>query len=177
MAYCYEVQLEERAQRKGLGKHLMQLLELIVSHVGVAGGAADGVGTAGIPLRCGGGRPAFGRGRPALVPAPIHHSRHQPAAAQPFRPSPNHSTPQPTNPPPKAVKYGMAGVMLTVMRGNGAALSFYHRLGYKEHASSPGYDDPDASEGYLILFKPLVKARPHAHGHAHAHGHGCGCSH
>ena len=30
MAYCYEVQLEERARRKGLGKHLMQLLELIV---------------------------------------------------------------------------------------------------------------------------------------------------
>lgn len=30
VAYCYEVQLEEAAQRKGLGKHLMQLLELIV---------------------------------------------------------------------------------------------------------------------------------------------------
>jgi GNAT superfamily N-acetyltransferase len=30
LAYCYELQLEGRAQRKGLGKHLMQLLELMV---------------------------------------------------------------------------------------------------------------------------------------------------
>jgi hypothetical protein len=31
VVYCYELQLEEAAQRKGLGKFLMQLLELIVS--------------------------------------------------------------------------------------------------------------------------------------------------
>ena len=31
VAYCYELQLEAAAQRKGLGKFLMQLLELIVS--------------------------------------------------------------------------------------------------------------------------------------------------
>lgn len=30
LAYCYEVQLEEKAQRRGLGKHMMQLLELMV---------------------------------------------------------------------------------------------------------------------------------------------------
>ena len=29
MLYCWEVQVEERAQRKGLGRFLMQLLELI----------------------------------------------------------------------------------------------------------------------------------------------------
>lgn len=31
IVYCYEVQLEEGAQRKGLGKFMMQLLELMVS--------------------------------------------------------------------------------------------------------------------------------------------------
>ena len=31
VAYCYEVQLEAAAQRRGLGRHLMRLLELIVS--------------------------------------------------------------------------------------------------------------------------------------------------
>jgi GNAT superfamily N-acetyltransferase len=45
LAYCYELQLEAAAQRKGLGKHLMQLLELIVSE-GWAGRGFGGVGAA-----------------------------------------------------------------------------------------------------------------------------------
>ncbi|GBF99272.1 hypothetical protein Rsub_12032 [Raphidocelis subcapitata] len=109
VAYCYEVQLEERAQRKGLGKHLMRLLELM------------------------------------------------------------------------ALRNGMAGVLLTVMRANTDAIAFYARLGYSEHESSPGYADPDEEPaGYVILCKPLsrpARGHSHAHGHGHAHGHAgcCGC--
>lgn len=35
VAYCYEVHLEERAQRRGLGKHMMQLLELVAVKYGM----------------------------------------------------------------------------------------------------------------------------------------------
>lgn len=106
VAYCYELQLEEAAQRKGLGKHMMQLLELI------------------------------------------------------------------------AAKYAMAGVMLTVMRANTGALTFYSRLGYREHESSPDVADPEERTGYMILFKPLIRPQQRAAAAAHHHHHGhhaCGC--
>jgi hypothetical protein len=68
----------------------------------------------------------------------------------------------------------MWGVMLTVMRNNGGALAFYQRLGYREHDSSPGVDDPQERAGYMILFKPLLRPQHH-HGHHHGHSHACGC--
>jgi hypothetical protein len=73
------------------------------------------------------------------------------------------------------VKYGMWGVMLTVMRGNTAGLGLYSRMGYREHESSPGVADPEERTGYIILFKPLLRPQPHHH--HHGHGHGCGCHH
>eukprot|EP00877_Chromochloris_zofingiensis_P000004 jgi/Chrzof1/10003/Cz04g23190.t1 len=86
--YCYELQLEQAAQRQGLGKFLMQLLELI------------------------------------------------------------------------GLKYGMQGVMLTVMSGNMAAREFYSKLGYRVHNTSPGYDDATEAAGYEILHKPFRRRQP-----------------
>ena len=59
----------------------------------------------------------------------------------------------------QGIKYGMQGVMLTYMVGNQAAASFYNKLGYREHDSSPGYEDPTDDTGYKILHKPLLQAK------------------
>jgi hypothetical protein len=32
VVYCYELQVDDSAQGKGLGKRMMQLMELLVSH-------------------------------------------------------------------------------------------------------------------------------------------------
>jgi ribosomal protein S18 acetylase RimI-like enzyme len=53
----------------------------------------------------------------------------------------------------------MQAVMLTVMAGNSAAASFYAKLGYQEHETSPGYQDPTDDTGYKILHKPLCQAK------------------
>lgn len=143
MAYCYELQLEAAAQRKGLGKHLMALLELMVGRVG-------GGGRAALCVHNRRGAVCWRRGH--RTRAPCSRPPRRRAAAQ-------------------SARFGMAGVLLTVMRANGGALSFYGRLGYREHESSPGADGEEAPAGYVILGKQLGR-RPAA-GHSHSHGGGC----
>lgn len=60
----------------------------------------------------------------------------------------------------QGLKYGMQGVMLTVMSGNMAAREFYSKLGYRVHNTSPGYDDATEAAGYEILHKPFRRRQP-----------------
>lgn len=136
--YCYELQLHPSVHRKGLGKRLMQMLELVVrqwhalscgllKQEGLAAAAGSSLTTCLVQLCT---RWAIG-GVPQLVVL---------VATQ-------------------ALKFGMHMLMLTVQKSNVAALSFYSALGYKQHPSCPernAFDDFDGHDpGHRILFKDL----------------------
>jgi ribosomal protein S18 acetylase RimI-like enzyme len=109
--YLYELQLAEAAQRKGLGRHLMQQCERAARAAGME--------------RCVAGRRLRARSRRPTPPAP---------ALRPLTPSPPSHTPSPLHP-------FQSSVVLTVLKNNEAAVQFYARLGYVEDEASPGEGD------------------------------------
>lgn len=180
--YCYELQLHPSVHRKGLGKRLMQMLELVVSRSPDPAGCSHTnatvlvhESTAGVVhhnlrvyLRLHFGHRSLGLAMvgsrsnwlDALEQACVHHPPpvHPKATgcAQP------HSVCFCTILPPfalQALKYSMHMVLLTVQKSNEAAGSFYTALGYKQHPSCPernGFADfDDIDPGHRIMFKDL----------------------
>ena len=151
--YVYELQLSAGVQRKGLGKHLMVLMELIARRTGMQWCAlAYGVGVGLRGMGCGGRRGTrvgIGVGASALENARRARRCHR-SASRVLAPTRPYAPAAPRR------------VFLTVLRSNVAAYDFYTKMRYTVDEGSPSRSGMEGS--HEILSKAIAPAPTPAKG-------------